>query len=485
MLEAACKHTVKVAQAAVKDNPAGQSSALLQFAQVRSKDAETGAHRIFRASGLTITINIERLVLGDSPGLKSLTFIKLSKWITYLLDHHLLYKLTGVPDENNMEDTLLEFWSRYRALYPQHELWENENIDLARAIPVFTHTDEGRTFKKRPLLIFSTHGCLGVGTQPQRRAQQDDPMGDGQDIPVKDDEMGMNFIGNTWGTHFIHASMLKSESDAEPEAVPGLMKEFAADMHTLYTTGVTDSCGQRRVWVVHCGTKGDLLALSKLGKFTRDYTRMPRAAESKQLVIGICHLCKAGCEHEDPQHNIPFEDVSSRAKWHETMHQEYPWVRLPPILHGVPRPAPGEEASFFCVDLWHCWHYGLAKVFIPSVLLVFQESLIPGSSIDNRLKWISDDYKRYCVTHNAAAHAIEINKDTLGYSGSNFPAGHWSKGAISTTLMYYLAFLCTCLGVDSNAINPLHRTIAKAITSINDGLSELYAKGFWLRSQDG
>ena len=455
-----------MARAAIKDNPNGQPGPLLKFAQVRSKDAESGAHRIFRASGLTVTINIDRLALGDSPCLKSFPFIKLSKWVTYLLDHDCLHKLTGVVGESKMEDTLVEFWSRYRALYPQHDLWDNENIDFARAIPVYTHTDEGRTYKKRPLLVFSTHGCLGLGTQPQHQARREDPMWDGQDTPLEEDEMRMNFIGETWGTHFIHASMLKTVSDAAPEVLPKLMKEYAADLQTLYTTGVTDSCGQRRVWVVHCGTKGDLLALSKLGKFTRDYTRMPRAAESNQLAVGICHLCRAGCEQEPPNQSIPFEDVSTRAMWLDTMHEEYPWEQLPTILEGVPRCAPGMEASFFCVDLWHCWHYGLAKVFIASVLLVFQESLIPGGSIDARLKWISEDYKNFCATHSFAGHVIDINRDTMGYSGSSFPCGHWSKGAISTTLMYYLRFLCACLGVGRNSHNPLHRTIDSCIRLI-------------------
>ena len=145
------------------------------------------------------------------------------------------------------------------------------------------------------------------------------------------------------------------------------------------------------------------------------------------------------------------------------MHQEYPWQQLPPILEGVPRHAPGSEAAFFCIDLWHCWHYGLAKVFVPSVLLVFQETLIPGGSIDARLEWINNDWKGYCKRHKFAAHAIEINKDTLGYTGSNFPAGHWNKGAISATLMYYLQFLCTCLGVGCNTPNPVHREIVACI----------------------
>ncbi|CAE7379915.1 unnamed protein product [Symbiodinium sp. CCMP2456] len=460
---AVCKHTLKVAQAAVKDNPNSQSSALLQFAAVRSKDAESGAHRIFRQHGLAVNVTIDRLDLGNAPVLKSFPFIKLSSWVTYLLDHNLLHKLTGIQDELYMGEVLVEFWARYRALFPQHDLWNHSDIDLSRAIPVYTHTDEGRTYKKRPLLVFSTHGCLGLGTQPQHRAQADDHMVDGQDIPLEDSEMNMNFIGNTWSTHFIHASLLKSVSDDEPQAIPGMMKEYAADLQTLYNVGGTDSRGQRRVWIVHCGTKGDLLALSKLGSFTRDYTRMPRAGQSKQLAVGICHLCQAGREFEDPAGNVPFEDVSSRARWHASMHQEYPWQQMPPILEGVPRNAPGEEAAFFCLDLWHCWHYGLAKVFVPSVLLVFQETLIPGSSIDKRLEWINDDWKAYCRSHKFAAHAIDINKDTLGYSGSNFPAGHWNKGAISATLMYYLEFLCTFLGVDSTAVNPLHREIVACV----------------------
>ena len=218
------KHTVKVAKAAVKDNPNSQSRALLQFAAVRTNDAESAAHRIFRENNLTVDIKIDRLNLGQDRSVNSFPFIKLSTWVTYLLDHGLLNKLTGIEDEVYMEDVLLEFWSRYRALFPEHDLWNHPDIDLSRAIPVYTHTDEGRTYKKRPLLVFSTHGCLGSGSQPQRWADADDATVDVQDISVEDSEMNMNFIGSTWGTHFIHASVLKSVSDGEPQVIPGIMK---------------------------------------------------------------------------------------------------------------------------------------------------------------------------------------------------------------------------------------------------------------------
>ena len=48
-----CSHAVATAKAAVSDSPNGHTRALREFATLNPKDAEEGAHQIFKKYGLT------------------------------------------------------------------------------------------------------------------------------------------------------------------------------------------------------------------------------------------------------------------------------------------------------------------------------------------------------------------------------------------------------------------------------------------------
>ena len=86
---------------------------------------------------------------------------------------------------------------------------------------------------------------------------------------------------------------------------------------------MTSSNGQQKVHMVHIGTKGDLPALQKLGKFARSFSHVPRAARARKPCPGVCHLCDAGVEGGDRA--IPFEDMSPQAAWVDTLHTRVAW----------------------------------------------------------------------------------------------------------------------------------------------------------------
>lgn len=53
-----------------------------------------------------------------------------------------------LPDENlaSSEQSLRTYWSRFRSLYSQHEIFDSlSNEDLDRTIPIKLHGDEGRS----------------------------------------------------------------------------------------------------------------------------------------------------------------------------------------------------------------------------------------------------------------------------------------------------------------------------------------------------
>ena len=68
---------------------------------------------------------------------------------------------------------LTTFWERYRKVYPQFELFaefEDGRKRPEQCIPIYLHGDEGVTYKKGGVLIFSWQSPLGYGSS--RRPHQ-------------------------------------------------------------------------------------------------------------------------------------------------------------------------------------------------------------------------------------------------------------------------------------------------------------------------
>ena len=57
----------------------------------------------------------------------------------------------------------LEFWRRFSRARPDHPIY-SQNINMNRAIPMLCHGDEGRSKKKRALLVWSMKGAVGSGS---------------------------------------------------------------------------------------------------------------------------------------------------------------------------------------------------------------------------------------------------------------------------------------------------------------------------------
>eukprot|EP00439_Symbiodinium_sp_Y106_P019610 s2254_g2.t1 len=391
LAEAPCNHAVEVAKAAVEDAGNDISAlppALIEFANIREKDAEEACHKLFNKYDLTVPVRIDTIRAGDTGELPQLPVVKFSSWAKYLLDYGKLQQLVGVP-EQDMEPRLEEFWERYRALYPEHQVFvlaENETLQLRRSVPVFAHVDEGRTYKSKALLILSVHGCLGKGTRGYAKRFVRKPH-------IKRDPMGMNYIGSTWTTHFTFGALLRSLINEDDSCLNKLMSAFGSDMTELATQGVTSEGGDKRLWVQILGVKGDLPALGKIGNFARNYSRVAKKAQSKNPCPGICWMCKAG--QEDPVH-VPFEDFRPGAAWEQTIFEVRPWVVEPPILAEIPG-LPDKPEAFFVTDFWHNFHNGLAKFWVANalVIFIFEGNLIPATSIEKKLDWLSADFTSY------------------------------------------------------------------------------------------
>ena len=162
-----CSHAVATAKAAVNDSPNGHTRALREFASVNPKDAEDGAHKIFKEYGLTIPLPIHKTDLG-AEGVEQFPILKFSDWLRYLMDNCRFSQMCGVETLEEMMETLREFWVRFEKISPQHEIFASfraGTVIPSLCLPVYSHTDEGRTYQKQGILIVSTHGALGRGTR--------------------------------------------------------------------------------------------------------------------------------------------------------------------------------------------------------------------------------------------------------------------------------------------------------------------------------
>ena len=453
---------VENARAAARDNPTTATEALKELAAIRLKDAEEGCHKLFRKYSLTVPVKIEKLNVGTGE-LQRCPGVVLSTWVNYLLDQDKLSFLTGFESESKMELYLQEYWARYRALHPRHEVFgmaERDELQLRRCIPVYSHIDEGRTYKSKALLILSVHGALGRGTRSYNKR-----MGV-RKLRLKKDPMKMNFIGSTWGTQFIIFSLLRTASLANPAAFDALMLRFASDMAILAKDGVWNTAGSKRVWIQHIGLKGDLPALSKAGKLERCFSRMPRHVSARAKCPGICFLCLAGKEGDTEAESTPFEEMHAGAKWKATIMQEAPWTDLPHVMQGLPW-VPGEEASFLKTDLWHNWHNGIGKIWLAcSFVMLATLNVLQGGSVDSKFEELTGEFLSWAQRAGISPYLRQLNRDTFSFQTNNSnPQGSWSKAAATTQLMLFLSSFCDDR-VEGRTADPLLNAIATCRESL-------------------
>ena len=451
-----CAHVVMTAKAAVESQPESATAALRRFAAISENDAETGAHRILRECGLASPIPVSfATISGDEEESTSWPVLKFSDWLLYLLDTgRVPSQLCGVPHMDAMRERLVEFWERWKALHPSHEVFARAQaglLDLSLTIPIWSHSDEGRSQKQKPIMVLSIHGCLGRGTRGYLQAVEEDE--------GKRAGMGLNFVGPTWSNQFLYSVMLREVYAQKPELFQGLAGSFADDLRKCWETGIaTEANPELRAWAVHLGTKGDLPALTKIGKFEkRSYSRVPKAGQSKTLCAGICHLCHAAQESPEV---VLWEDLRENPQWASTMHQTVPWTSEPPILRGALL-VRAEVGEFFKLDIWHNFHMGVAKVWLASSFMVLCNlGMIAGNSIIAQFETLTSLYQVFCRDKKLSMHIQQFSRDTMGIdSNASFPTGKWNKGAASTNLMLFLQFLCEKMIVGKTQ-DPLLLTIA-------------------------
>lgn len=290
------------------------------------------------------------------------------------MSKNLWFTLSGLdePDDRRCRAQWSLFWTQLRKIMPQHPIFRRADageVDLSRVAGLLLHGDEGRTKKKGAIMILSTHSILGKGSShcaSTEYAKQD-----------------LNFCGHTWATRWLHAVLPKEYYDKElgnQDAFDRILQHFADDANAIYENGVM-SLNQQKHWVVVMGCMGDWPFLTKAFHLTRTFGHVAKAASSKAIPKGICHVCLAD------RPGYPWEDFeSSCPRWRQTIGLESPFAQ-DPVLLQLPH-CSAQPTSFIGQDLFHGFHLGCGKVFASSTIVLLHE-LFEGSSIPDRFEQMS------------------------------------------------------------------------------------------------
>ena len=383
--------------------------------------SESGVHKVLVENGCTLPVPMEFVDLSTQ---KSVPYIKMSHWISFLGSTERLHYLTGVKSGAERRNLCREFWSRVEHLHPDLPLFSlarEGKLVLEDTVPLLHHGDEGRTYRKSPIMILSTHGALGKGCS-QSESLKNPPKS------LKEDPLKLNFLGSTVTTHYIFAALPSGLYKNTPQDLDTILCIYATDMRQLALDGayVSEDGARKRLFFWTLGVKGDLPYLGKAGHFSRTYSMGPKKASSKKPCSGICFKCDAG--NEALGEPVPWEDFRKVPTWIKT-------VGLDPGLdpHGPLMMLPHADCmSLFHLDLWHIFHLGAGKSFAASALTAVLYAMANRGTIDKRLEILSGEFRAYNKSRKQYGGIRAITRELL--------EGGWHKGFVTTRLMDFLEY---------------------------------------------
>ena len=102
----------------------------------------------------------------------------------------------------------------------------------------------------------------------------------------------------------------------------------------------------------------------------------------------------------------------------------------------------GPGGLSFAVDVWHTFHYGVAKNFLGSGMIELITHFFHDNSWEKKFEHLAVEYVAFCQSKKLTPYITEMSRDTFSFdSEKSFPVGHWSKGAVSTNMMLFFADL--------------------------------------------
>ena len=89
--------------------------------------------------------------------------LKATDFVKCIDKHGFWDKIFGTPSLADGELILQDFWSKYKQLHPDFELFAR-SLPLNTSCPVYIHGDEGQHYKKGAVMILQWQSVVGTGT---------------------------------------------------------------------------------------------------------------------------------------------------------------------------------------------------------------------------------------------------------------------------------------------------------------------------------
>ena len=151
---------------------------------LKRPDQEEIVSSVFRK--FNFYYNVE-LSTEEAAPLTGFTWLKPSNLIRAMYKNNDLSHLLGGKSLEESESMLLTFWSKYKALFPKHQLWsdvQKNGKDLRKCLPLFLHGDEGVHYRKSGLLVLSFQGVVGYGSSKRSKDLKEQFKNTGRSIPI-------------------------------------------------------------------------------------------------------------------------------------------------------------------------------------------------------------------------------------------------------------------------------------------------------------
>ncbi|CAK9003372.1 unnamed protein product [Durusdinium trenchii] len=469
--------SIRTAKGVVDDigsSCAAKSPGLGELARVPLNKSERDGFSIMTNYDLCLPVKVTTLAKASGvsyPG--GIDVLRLTDWLDFIVEYGCFHVLCGLQraDIGRCDDILNEFWKRYKRQFPDHDLFkiaERHAIPLHRIAPLYLHGDEGRGKKRLPILVLSWHSCLGGGTQSANRERK------------KRERicMRLNFTGSCY-THRLLAAVLPRMTK-EDAAFQSILETLADDASQVLLKGATDSAG-RTFYAACLGVTGDWMFLAKAGNLARTYghcIKRPLRPTTKQ--VGICHLCLAGTREIPFEMLQTYERPGSRPPWWNSRGANGAFDFPISPLNRIPC-VPNFPEMLYVYDLFHCYHLGMGRYFLGSVLALMSERCSSTKAAD-RFDELTQLYLSWCEEEHRSPYLQSITQAKINWLDTkNFPVGLWTKGHVTLSLNDFVS----AWGQQQDFANDdILKLCVEANCCIRSAIQRIFARDTWLSKND-
>ncbi|CAJ1447132.1 unnamed protein product [Effrenium voratum] len=275
------------------------------------------------------------------------------------------------------------YWQHMLLDYPRHELCDQPEENLERAIPIVLWGDEGTSNRMVDVSL------LRHNSKASRN---------------------IVFACPT-NAYMIHQKV----NQTLQALLRAVQQDFVALAQGLQV--------ENEVFTLHVvAVKGDLKYLAQ----AMNFSRFPGCEE-------VCFRCTASMGRKDI--STVYTDISPQAGWREGPAAP-PYFELPPLSE-----MPNFTLRMVSADFMHTWNLGVARDLIGSCLKIcLKTQFWPGPNLSQRLKQLQRDINLFKKQRGLQMHLQQIKPSRLGWAGADVCPEYKSSASDAAVMVRFLAY---------------------------------------------